>query len=255
MKVLLAFATNATQTHLEPLLLGRSDELVCADSLKSAINLVESDATIDAVIVNIDVDYQAGVQLFRHIRTNPRSHWLYAIMAGTTIDEQQMVEFLQLGVNDIVVLPVSEDSLNAKLSGAKVDGKRIVLVVDDEEPIREFLKDRLEMEWFNVLLAESGEKAIEILSRHRVHAIISDIMLGEGMSGLDVLVHVKENNNSIPVLLITGYAGRFTPEQALAAGADGYLTKPFKNTEIVYALRRVLNLHTLRPKPMMHWAT
>jgi DNA-binding response OmpR family regulator len=249
MKVLLAFAAKATAAHLEPLLIERSDVLVSADSLKSAVNLIESDFTIDTVLISIDVDYQSGIQFLRQIRTNPRTHWLYTIIVGTTIEEQQMLECLQIGANDIVVLPISKDSLNAKLSRVKVDGKRVVLVVDDEESIREFLKDRLEMERFTVLLAESGEKAIEMLSQHRVHAIISDIMLG-GISGLDVLVHVKEKDNSIPVLLITGYAGHFTPEHAIAVGADGYLTKPFKNTELVYALRRVLNLHTLRPKPM-----
>ena len=61
------------------------------------------------------------------------------------------------------------------------------------------------------------------------------------MSGLDLLAEVKEKYPSMPVLLMTGHEAKYTATEVLSAGADGYITKPFKNTEILNKLRVFLD--------------
>jgi len=56
-----------------------------------------------------------------------------------------------------------------------------------------------------------------------------------------LMVSLKEENENVPVILITGHCGKYTPEQAIAEGADGYFTKPFKNIELLNTLRKTIS--------------
>ena len=131
----------------------------------------------------------------------------------------------------------------------KISGKRIVLIVDDEPEILNLLKNVLEIERFKVLTAESAEKALEVLTENKVHAIVSDILL-PGITGIDLLVAIKQQYEHTPVILITGYSGKFTPQHAISAGADGYFKKPFRNLELVQTLRQVIQEYQ-HPKVMI----
>ena len=75
-----------------------------------------------------------------------------------------------------------------------------------------------------------------MIASRQIFAIISDICM-PGISGLDLLVKVKEIYPQMPVLLVTGQTGKYSREQAIAAGADGFMAKPFKNVEIATKLR------------------
>jgi DNA-binding response OmpR family regulator len=97
----------------------------------------------------------------------------------------------------------------------------------------------IEIERFNVLTAISAEEALEILSQNKINAVISDIML-PGMTGLELLAKIKTKNISMPVIMITAHGRQFTSQEALGMGADEFFAKPFKNVEIVSALRRLI---------------
>jgi CheY-like chemotaxis protein len=72
---------------------------------------------------------------------------------------------------------------------------------------------------------------LKILETESVFAVISDICM-PGISGLELLAKVKATHPEVFVLLITGQTGKFDKEQAIAAGADGFVAKPFKNIEL-----------------------
>jgi CheY-like chemotaxis protein len=61
-----------------------------------------------------------------------------------------------------------------------------------------------------------------------------------GMNGLEFMERVKKRYGHIPVVLITGYAGQFTPDHAIEQGADGYFKKPFNNKELIRTLEAIL---------------
>ncbi|MBN1578234.1 MAG: response regulator, partial [Chitinispirillaceae bacterium] len=82
--------------------------------------------------------------------------------------------------------------------------KKHILVVDDEFSICEVLGQYLKKDGYNVTMASSGEEALEVLGRTAVHLIISDIKM-PGISGVDLLKHVKETNGALPVLMTTGF--------------------------------------------------
>ncbi len=107
----------------------------------------------------------------------------------------------------------------------------IILVVDDELSMREFLSILLEKEGHQVFSAGDPKRGLEIANNHDIDLVITDIRMGE-MSGLDLLKQLKDSFPDLPVLIITAFA---SPEDAVIAmknGAFDYLTKPFKVDEI-----------------------
>ncbi|HWR81995.1 MAG TPA: response regulator, partial [Candidatus Deferrimicrobium sp.] len=110
---------------------------------------------------------------------------------------------------------------------------------DDEPIMRSLLARVVEREGLRALTAASGTEALQLLEANQVRLVISDIVMPD-MSGLELLATIKARRPALPVLIITGHASEFRKENVLAAGADGYITKPFKNVEIAQRLASFL---------------
>jgi two-component system, NtrC family, response regulator PilR len=121
-----------------------------------------------------------------------------------------------------------------------------ILVVDDEPHIIDVLEIALRDDGMEVMRAGSGAEALQLLRRHRIDAIVSDIRM-PGVSGVELLREAKESAPETAVILITAYATTETAIEALQHGACDYLTKPFKIEELRAVIRR--NLAQARSRP------
>lgn len=109
--------------------------------------------------------------------------------------------------------------------------KGTVLVIDDEEVMREILDSLLTQEGYRVKLATSGSEGLAIATREPIDLAIVDVMLPD-QSGIDVLDELKKADPEIVVAMITAFASVETAIEAMKRGAFDYLTKPFKNDEV-----------------------
>lgn len=116
---------------------------------------------------------------------------------------------------------------------------RRILVVDDEESIRDLCARVLTRAGFEVVTASNGEDAMRNLDADLFDLIISDIRM-PGMSGLEVLQAAKTSFPGIRVVLITGFGTAETVARARQSGADRVLTKPFNPLELLAAVREIL---------------
>ncbi len=107
-----------------------------------------------------------------------------------------------------------------------------VLVVDDELVMREILEALLRQAGYSVRLAETGEQGIRIVDREPVDLAVVDVMLPD-ISGLKVLERVREIDPELSVVMLTAFASVETAVAAIKCGAFDYLTKPFKNDEVL----------------------
>jgi two-component system response regulator PilR (NtrC family) len=115
-----------------------------------------------------------------------------------------------------------------------------ILVVDDEESMRQLLEIALGKEGHRITVAESGKKATELFDKSSYDLVISDIKMAD-MSGVEVLRHIKETDPGVPVIMVTAYASAETAVEALRLGAYDYLTKPFKLEELKANIRNALD--------------
>jgi len=119
-----------------------------------------------------------------------------------------------------------------------------ILVVDDEEIIREALEALLTAEGYRVSTAATGQQGLDALGAKPVDAVLLDLMLPD-KSGIEVLQEIRRQDDELPVIMVTAYG---TIEGAVAAtkqGAFYYFTKPFKNDEVLAVLRNAIERRRL----------
>lgn len=119
-----------------------------------------------------------------------------------------------------------------------------ILIVDDEEVLRDVLEAVLRREGFEVLLAASGEEGLNVLDNEEVDCVILDVML-PGISGIDTLRAIRISNPTLPVVVITAFSSIDGAIEAMKHGAFHYIPKPFKNEEVVLTLNKALEQRRL----------
>jgi DNA-binding response OmpR family regulator len=117
-----------------------------------------------------------------------------------------------------------------------------ILAVDDEAPILRALNANLRARGYEVDLAATGEKALELAARHQPDAVILDLGL-PGISGLEVIQGLRGWTNA-PILILSAREAQADKVAALDAGADDYVTKPFGMDELLARLRAALRRNT-----------
>ena len=115
-----------------------------------------------------------------------------------------------------------------------------VLIVEDEAAIRLALSGLLRREGYEVEQADNGEAALARLRGESFDLVLTDLALGAGASGMDVLRTSREQHPEAPVVMITAHGNEKIAVEAMKAGAHDYVPKPFDNDEIRLVVRRAL---------------
>lgn len=121
----------------------------------------------------------------------------------------------------------------------------MILVVDDEQVIREILADFLTMEGFNVHTAKDGSAALVELSRRRFDLVLSDLKM-PNMGGIELLEAISKHTPHVVTIIMTGFGTVETAIDAMKRGAYDYIMKPFKMEEVVHTVRRGLERKKLQ---------
>jgi two-component system nitrogen regulation response regulator NtrX len=119
-----------------------------------------------------------------------------------------------------------------------------VLVVDDEENIRETLKDVLEDEGYSVFLAGNGKRALEIINVHVIDIVLLDLWLPE-MGGMEVLQEIREKESGVPVVIISGHGTIDTAVKATKKGAFDFIEKPLSIDRILSVINHAIKIFDL----------
>ncbi len=121
--------------------------------------------------------------------------------------------------------------------------KKQILVVEDNQDLRELIIQMLVVEDYDILTAKDGEEALELISLHRFDLILLDIML-PGISGMEVLIKIRSAKDSqvknLPVVMVTAKSLIDDIDAALLAGATSYLVKPFRAAALTTKIQNIL---------------
>ena len=116
-----------------------------------------------------------------------------------------------------------------------------ILVVDDEEDLREILRFNLEAEGFEVETAASAEEALDLITHHSslITLILLDVMM-DRMSGFEMAQRMREEGDNTPIIFLTARDAHDDQLQGFGVGADDYITKPFSFDTVLARVRAVL---------------
>jgi len=120
-----------------------------------------------------------------------------------------------------------------------------ILIVDDEEQMRELLTKVLEKNGYQVTAAGDGTQALALLEKEPVDLVVTDVRM-PGLGGMEALKAIKELNPDIVVIIMTAFGSIDQAVQAVKEGAYDYINKPFKIDEMLLTIRKALDERRLR---------
>ncbi|MBU4575189.1 MAG: response regulator, partial [Desulfarculus sp.] len=151
------------------------------------------------------------------------------------------------GATFTIYLPAREEKAaimapQAPDAGQVKGGRETVMLVDDEEAILEVVRDVLEQHGYSVLTADSGEGALELFGQgpDKVDLVILDLGM-PGMGGDRCLERLLMQAPEVKVIVATGYAGSDKRSEMLAAGASGFITKPYRLDSLLRTVRQIID--------------
>jgi DNA-binding NtrC family response regulator len=146
---------------------------------------------------------------------------------------------------NVVVNAEAEDTaVEPRLVGAdaRVVGPARILIIDDEAAIRESLETLLMLEGFEVTLAVDGPSGLDTLASSEFDLLLLDLAL-PGESGIDLLPRILEMHPSMPVIMITAYGKVSNVVDAIRAGAENFVQKPWDNEKLLADIRAAIGKH------------
>ena len=114
-----------------------------------------------------------------------------------------------------------------------------ILVVEDNKSLLILMRARLELAGYNVLQAQNGQEALDILEEQQVDLLISDIMMPL-MDGFELIENLREANFNLPILMVTAKEGFENKEKGFRLGTDDYMVKPIDMNELILRVAALL---------------
>ena len=141
-----------------------------------------------------------------------------------------------------VELPLNPSATSVSGDSALASGLASILVIDDEAAIRESLEVLLTLEGYAVTMAADGEEGLRILDQESFDLLLLDLAL-PGQSGLELLPLIKERHPEMPVIMITAYGTVDNVVDAVRAGAENFVQKPWDNEKLLADIRSAVARH------------
>lgn len=129
-------------------------------------------------------------------------------------------------------------------SGPFINMNRQILIVEDDSAVRDSMADFVTMTGFDCQVASSAEDALDILKKIKFQVVITDILM-PGMNGLELTDIIKKDYD-IDVIVMTGYSGQYSYEEAIGKGASDFVFKPIRFQELLLRLKRVFKEREFR---------
>ena len=125
-----------------------------------------------------------------------------------------------------------------------------ILVIEDDETVRDVLRSFLSSRKFDVSLAENGETGLDMARAEKFDLILTDLVM-PGITGMDVLKEVTTAATGVPVIVMTAFGTVQTAVEAMRSGAFDYVTKPFNLDELMIVLEKALSVSKLQKENVM----
>ena len=242
--VLLADDSPLIHRHTVPILEDEGYEVLSAHDGEEALAMAMEHQP-DLVITDIEMPKLDGYGVCKGLKGNPSTAHVPVLVCSTLGEAADLERGFTAGADDYLVKPVVPEELLTRVrtlvQGSMPSSRERVLVVDDSPAQRHFVADCLARQGFEVVTAEDGAIALAKAQLMRPALVVSDYEM-PNMTGFE-LVHALRKDpelRQIPVIMLTARDSKRDMAQMRAAGATGYLVKPFSQDKCIAMVERTL---------------
>jgi DNA-binding response OmpR family regulator len=236
MKVLVIENDPVTVHDICNIMVKNRFDTILATTVEEAISNLDSQAEIGLIIADVGLVEKEGIDFVKYVNTNSKFSGLPILMCGFSTEKETILKTVKMGAKDYIVKPITPAVLMRKINKILGKDQGAILLVDDEKLILDLLTRILDLEGYETVCAQSGPDALNLMKSGHIGLVITDINMPV-MDGFELMAAIKEKYPGTPVLLITGYSKRYRPEDVTASAADGFITKPFRNLEIIRKIK------------------
>ncbi|MDR3714079.1 MAG: response regulator [Puia sp.] len=221
-----------------------------ASNGSDGLSLAESQ-DFDLIITDVEMPRMDGFSFCAKLKSHPTKSSIPVVILSSREKEEDIEFAFKVGASNYITKSNARKDIRARvkeiLDRRRLLNGRTVLVVDDSSSIRNLIEKALIKAGFQVLLAENGQMALELLGRHSPDMVLSDLHMPV-MDGLDLckIVHNHKDFSQIPFIVMSSDGDRAKMRQLLEYGASAYLVKPFNIEQLVVTAERFLSDHFSR---------
>ncbi len=207
-------------------------------------------ADYDLIISDVEMPYLDGFGLCEKLKGDARTRGVPVIILSSLDTDGDIEQGFKAGAAAYVTKAEAQHQLNEViervLEKSRFHRNRLIMVVDDSMTVRRLVTQALEEAGFQVMAAENGKQAMELIEQRRPDLIVSDIDMPV-MNGIDFCkkIHANPDLAVIPFVIMSANSDRAVMRQLLQWGAAGYLVKPFNLDQIVITVEKLLSDHFL----------
>ena len=214
-----------------------------ASNSRDALNILQKENP-DLIITDIIMEEGDGLEIIINSKKNSPEKPIIAISGGGSIGPKYYLSTARaLGAEYTFAKPFSTNEMINMVKSIMTPSIKKILIIEDDDNVRDMLKRLLEGEAYKVIEARNGGEALIILKVETPDLIITDIIM-EDVDGLEIIVGLKKDKPNIPIIAISGggsLGSNAYLSSAKALGADYTFTKPFSFDEIQSTLKKLLN--------------
>lgn len=241
MNILLIENDQILIRETEKILINNRFSVITKSTIRDAIFSINPYNKIDLIISEIHFSDKTVFNLFNFIKKTGKSQNIPVIITSNVDDHTSILKCIEAGASEYIVKPYTEEVLMTKIEKVINLLGKTVLIVDDDEIIQNLLQKTFEREGYRTIVSSNGVEALSEIEKenNNIKLVVSDIEMPQ-MNGMELLKNIKESYPKIPVLMISGKRDKNNKQDILEAGADGFITKPFKNTEVLISIKSVI---------------
>ncbi len=245
LRILIVDDSAVVRSVLAKELLRSGVEVTQAENGQQALDIALC-KEFDLVITDVEMPCMDGIELCRRLKTNPRTQQTPIVILSSLDSEEDIKKGYKAGASTYITKAQAKESLietiETVLQKTTFQRGRTILVVDDSSTVRTLVEKGLKEVGFEVVKAENGRLALDVLRHEHPDLILSDIDMPV-MNGEEFCqaVHADPQLGAIPFVVMSANNDRPIMRRMLQLGADAYLVKPFNIDQLVITVEKLLS--------------
>jgi CheY-like chemotaxis protein/HAMP domain-containing protein len=237
------------RSNVVSLLKNMNQHILEAKNGEEGLQVCESQMP-DLILLDLNMPVKNGVETLNEVRQLKGAENV-PVIAMAESNDQVLEEEITGKVSDVYYKHTPIAELEAKVSnilmpeGSRefdkelVEGQKTILIVDDEDEIRELMTEYLEMEDYNVLKAKHGVEALFLFKKYHVDLVVTDLRM-QKMDGITLCHHLGQLRENLPIIIVSGKIVELPSDLKVKLGAVKVMTKPFEFEVFVDEVKQIL---------------